>query len=81
MVDWLNREKRGRGLHFSFINGDLLHDDAGYLPAVKASFDRLAMPYYVSHGNHDHVEEEAWQQTFGHPWHYSFEQKGFLSWY
>jgi hypothetical protein len=76
MIGWLNREKKGRGLHFSFINGDLLHDDASYLPAVKEKFDRLTMPYYVSHGNHDHVEEAAWQKAFGQPWHYSFQQKG-----
>jgi hypothetical protein len=75
MINWLNKEKRGRGLDFSFLNGDLIHDDASYLPAVKSKFDRLAMPYYVSHGNHDRVEEPAWQQAFGHPWHYSFEQK------
>lgn len=76
MIDWLNREKKARGLDFSFINGDLLHDDASYLPAVKAKLDKLAMPYHVSHGNHDHVEEPVWQQTFGQPWHYSFEQNG-----
>lgn len=75
MIDWLNKEKKGRGLDFSFINGDLLHDDAGYLPAVKARLNRLSMPYYVSHGNHDHVEESVWQQVLGQPWHYSFEKK------
>ena len=75
MVHWLNREKKDRGLDFSFINGDILHDDASYLPAVKKSFDRLNMPYYVSHGNHDHVEEAVWLQAFGQPWHYSFEKK------
>jgi hypothetical protein len=76
MINWLNKEKNGRGLRFSFINGDLLHDDAVHLPALKKNLDQLAMPYYVSHGNHDHVEERVWQQTFGHPWHYSFVQKG-----
>lgn len=75
MIHWLNREKKGRGLDFSFINGDILHDDASFLPAVKNKFDRLAMPYYVSHGNHDRVEEAGWQQVFGRPWHYSFSQK------
>jgi DNA repair exonuclease SbcCD nuclease subunit len=75
IVQWLNKEKRRRGLHFAFINGDLFHDDPTQLPAVKDSLNRLSMPYYVSHGNHDQVPENEWQKTFGQPWHYSFKEK------
>ncbi|WP_343306944.1 metallophosphoesterase [Chitinophaga niabensis] len=73
MVGWLNKEQSRRGIDFSVINGDLFHDDNKFLPEVKAAWDGLSMPYYVSHGNHDMVEEEIWQQTWGIAWHHAFE--------
>lgn len=76
MVQWLNAEKSGRGIDFSFINGDLFHDDPKLLDIVKKKWDGLHMPVYFSHGNHDHVTEEVWQKTFGYPWHHSFEKNG-----
>lgn len=80
MVEWLNKEHKGRGLHFSVINGDLFHDDNKFLPDVKSTWDKLSMPYYVSHGNHDKIEEKGWEQTWGIPWHHAFEKgdTGFL---
>src|SRR6476659_731499 len=53
MVAWLNDERKTRGFDFTMINGDLFHDDAAMLPLVKKQWDKLQMPYYVSHGNHD----------------------------
>jgi 3',5'-cyclic-AMP phosphodiesterase len=73
MVDWLNSEKKGRGLDFSVINGDLIHDDPHFLADAKKSWDRLKMPYYVSHGNHDVVDESSWIRTWNFPWNHSFD--------
>lgn len=75
MVKWLNRDHRSRKLDFSVINGDLFHDDKKFLPEVKETWSRLNMQYYVTHGNHDMVEESVWQQTFGMPWHFAFEKE------
>ncbi|WP_346317908.1 metallophosphoesterase [Chitinophaga sp. YIM B06452] len=74
MVKWLNKEKKGRGLDMAVINGDLFHDDAKFLPDVKAAWDKLAMPYVVSHGNHDKIAEPEWLKTFGTAWHHDFEK-------
>jgi len=73
MVGWLNREQAGRGLNFSMINGDLYHDDITFLPSVKNKLDQLKMPYYVSHGNHDHSNAETWEKTWKIPLHHAFE--------
>ncbi|MGN6421537.1 MAG: metallophosphoesterase family protein [Pseudobacter sp.] len=80
MVDWLNREKETRGLDFSVINGDLFHDNPAFFPKVKAVWDRLNMPWYATHGNHDHVPEEEWNKALGYSWHHAFEQgdNGFI---
>lgn len=74
MVGWLNNEKKQRGLDFSFINGDLIHNEKRHISTVKSKLDGLTMPYHVSHGNHDMMEEHEWQNVFNRPWHYSFEK-------
>jgi len=76
MVDWLNKEKGDRGLDFVVVNGDIIHDDPQYLPQVKASWDRLQTPYFVTHGNHDMTSEAAWQTLWGIPFDHAFETKG-----
>ncbi len=76
MIDWLHAEQKARGIDFTFVNGDLFHDNPEMMPLVKQQWDKLQMPYHVSHGNHDRIDEAAWQQTFNTKWHYSFEQKG-----
>jgi hypothetical protein len=76
MVSWINREKADRGVDFTFINGDLYHDETSLLGPVKQQWDKLSMPYYVSHGNHDRAEEETWIKTWNNGWHYGFEKKG-----
>lgn len=76
MVDWINDEKRKRGVDFSFINGDLIHNDVKFLPEVKAMWDKLQMPYYVSHGNHDMIDEAGWQNVWKMPLHFDFEKNG-----
>jgi 3',5'-cyclic-AMP phosphodiesterase len=74
MIEWINAEEKGRGLDFTFINGDLYHDDANFSPVVKSYWDKLTTPYYVSHGNHDHGNEPDWEKAWGKPWHYGFEK-------
>ena len=74
MVSWLNAEKKDRGIDFTMINGDLFHNDTAMLPEVKKKWDGLTMPYYVSHGNHDMIEEENWNKMWNRKWHYAFEQ-------
>ena len=80
MISWINEEKRQRGLEFSMINGDLFHDQPNFLSKVKNKWDQLSMPYFVSHGNHDLIDEAEWQKVWGIPFHHSFEieNAGFL---
>lgn len=76
MVSWLNAERADRGVDFSVINGDLFHNEIEFLPQVKNMWDKLEMPYYVSHGNHDMIDEDAWKKTWNNSWDYGFEKKG-----
>ncbi len=74
MTAWLNNEKKRRGLDHVFVNGDIIHDDPTLLAAAKAACDKLKVPYSVSHGNHDRVEESHWEKTWGTPWHYELKK-------
>jgi DNA repair exonuclease SbcCD nuclease subunit len=73
MLAWLNEEHANRGTDFVFINGDLFHNDVVFLKQIKQHWDKLAAPYYVSHGNHDKTSEKNWQSVWGKPWDYNFE--------
>jgi predicted phosphodiesterase len=73
MIQWINAEKNDHGVDFTVINGDLFHNDVSFLAPVKAKWDKLAMPYYVSHGNHDQTEEARWETVWNSSWHFSFE--------
>ena len=74
MVAWINAEQKARGIDFTVINGDLFHDNNAMLPLVEQQWDKLEMPYHVSHGNHDKINEAAWEETFNSQWHYSFQK-------
>ena len=74
VIQALNQEKGRRGIDFTFVNGDLFHDDPALLLPVKKKWDELAMPYQVSHGNHDKISEAEWKAAFGNEWHYSFSK-------
>lgn len=73
MVGWLNGEVPKRGLQFSVINGDIFHDNIDFLAPAKKKWDELSMPYYVTHGNHDHASAETWEKTWQIPLHHAFE--------
>ncbi len=77
LVDWINNEHAGKGLDFMVFNGDLIHDNPGFLPELKTYYDRLAMPYYVVKGNHDMATDEAWTSFWGMAPNYSFERDGY----
>jgi Icc protein len=70
----LNTEYKGRGIDFTFVNGDLFHNDPRHFEPVKKKWDGLRMPWHASHGNHDMVGEAAWKQMTGQDWYYGFEQ-------
>ncbi|HNP23282.1 MAG TPA: metallophosphoesterase [Panacibacter sp.] len=80
MLKWLNAESKGRGLDFTMINGDIFHNDLVFQEEVKTLWQRLAMPFYVSHGNHDNCTEAVWINSWNSPWHYTFEHNdtGFI---
>jgi hypothetical protein len=42
------------------------------LPLAKKHLDELKMPYHVTQGNHDRVNETVWKQTWNVPFNYSF---------
>lgn len=62
---------------FVVLNGDIIHDEASYMPLAKKHFDKLKMPLYVTQGNHDHLNAEEWKQIWGMPVNHAFEIKGF----
>lgn len=74
VIKFLNQEKQERGLDFTVVNGDIIHDDKTYFQPVKKNWDLLQMPYYVTHGNHDMIAENNWEEIWQTPWHYSFVQ-------
>ncbi|HSC55208.1 MAG TPA: metallophosphoesterase [Phnomibacter sp.] len=69
-VNALHAEK---AFDFVVMNGDIVHDDASYLPAAKAALDKLHPPYFVSQGNHDHIDAAGWEATWKMP--VNFERK------
>lgn len=76
VVQHLNAEKKRR-LDLCVFNGDLIHDQGQYLPAVKAHFDKLNTPYAITRGNHDRVSSDFWQQTWGVPLNHTLALKDY----
>ena len=72
MIDWLNEEKDQNSLDFTFLNGDLIHNDPKWAAELRPHFDKLQMPWYVSRGNHDRMDPAGWQKAWGVPLNYSF---------
>jgi len=52
---------------FVMVNGDIVHDDAKHFPAAKAALDKLQPTYYVSQGNHDHIDAAGWESIWNMP--------------
>ncbi|WP_341225739.1 metallophosphoesterase [uncultured Arcticibacterium sp.] len=62
--------------NFCVLNGDLIHDEPHLMPLVKAKADMLDLPYYVTKGNHDKISDTEWENIWGMPVNFSFEEKG-----
>ena len=75
VVDRINEEHRKTPFAFCVINGDIIHDDKRHFPAAKAALDKLALKYYVSQGNHDHVTAEEWEAIWNMPVNLDFSIK------
>jgi predicted MPP superfamily phosphohydrolase len=74
MIDWVNKEKSGRGVEFTIFNGDTIHNGPEFLPQVKKKWENLKTPLYVSRGNHDMVTGDVWEKVWGMPLNYTFEK-------
>lgn len=75
LVNRINEEHNKNPFAFGVINGDIIHDDKKHYPAAKAALDKLAMKYYVSQGNHDHVNAAEWESIWKMPVNLDFSIK------
>ena len=69
MYQWMRMEK-SRGLDAIIFNGDLFHDDPAVVLTLRLWLQRLEVPWYASHGNHDRITEPDWQELTGQPYNY-----------
>jgi len=58
------------------VNGDIINDDEAFLKPAKALLDELKMPYFVTQGNHDRVDDITWTQTWKMPLNHHAKIKG-----
>lgn len=65
VISQVNLFHQEHPLDFCVINGDLIHNEKPLLPLVKKKIEALAMPWYVTRGNHDMVTEAEWKTVFG----------------
>lgn len=61
---------------FAVINGDIIHERKDLLPVVKGVLDGMKMPYYVTKGNHDTVEDSYWEEIWKMPTNFSRAEGG-----
>jgi 3',5'-cyclic AMP phosphodiesterase CpdA len=55
------REVEERGIDFFLVLGDLAHDGTeAQMRRARAGLDSVGIPYYVTNGNHDLFQAEAW---------------------
>ena len=69
LVNWLNKEKEGRGLDLYFLNGDVVHDITDKYEELQDEYlSELSMPYFATKGNHDYLEAgQTWESVWGYP--------------
>ncbi len=75
LVNHINIEHAKNPFAFCMINGDIIHDDKKHFPAAKAALDKLKVKYYVSQGNHDHVNPAEWESIWSMPVNLDFSIK------
>lgn len=67
IVRHINRHHEQAPFNFCVINGDIIHDDKDLYAEAKTALDKLAVKYYVSQGNHDHVTASEWETIWNMP--------------
>jgi hypothetical protein len=67
LVENINHNHKTKAFDFCVINGDIIHDDKALFPDAKKALDKLAVKYYVSQGNHDHVTAKEWEDIWKMP--------------
>lgn len=67
LVQAINTDNDKDPFAFTVINGDIVHDDKSHYPAAKLALDKLLCKYYVTQGNHDHVNADEWQNIWNMP--------------
>jgi predicted MPP superfamily phosphohydrolase len=72
LIEAIHREK---DVDFVVFNGDLIHDNPDFLPEVKKVYNQLQVPYYVTRGNHDRVDDKMFTQVMGQAVNSSFITK------
>ena len=75
VVTRINEEHYKNPFAFGIINGDIIHDDKKYFLPAKAALDKLKLKYYVSQGNHDHVNATEWETIWNMPVNLAFSRK------
>jgi predicted phosphodiesterase len=72
LVKRINEEHAKKEFEFCVINGDIIHNDKKYFTPAKAALDELQVKYYVSQGNHDHVNAAEWESVWSMPVNHDF---------
>jgi Calcineurin-like phosphoesterase len=75
LVERINSVHGKTPFDFTMINGDIIHDDKKFFPEIKSILDKLTMKYYVSQGNHDHIDAVGWEAVWNMPTNLSFSIK------
>lgn len=71
-ISTINAFNKKEKIDFLVFNGDLVHDDSKFIKPVRDKFNELNMPYYVTKGNHDAVDEALWKECFNTGFNHEF---------
>lgn len=71
-ISTINEFNKKEKIDFLVFNGDLVHDDSKFIIPVRDKLNELNMPYYVTKGNHDIVDEILWKQCFKTDFNHDF---------
>ena len=69
-VSHINSFHQQLPLNVCVINGDLIHDQPELMNQLKPYLQKLAVPYFVTQGNHDRVSAAYWQKIWDVPFNY-----------
>ncbi len=72
LVDKVNHFHEQHPFSFFVINGDIVHDESRFFAPAKKKLDGLVPSYYVTQGNHDHIDATGWEAIWGIPVNHHF---------